>query len=97
MGCSSGNQYYKGDFEPNGTVMAYLVAGCPCVDGNLWDISDKDIDLLTIEFLSSWLESKLENTSTNNVCVHLNKARRVCKMSHLNGLAPVIYGLPVYF
>ena len=27
MGCSSGNQYVMGDFEPYGTVLAYILAG----------------------------------------------------------------------
>jgi len=27
MGCSSGNQYVLGDFEPYGTVLAYIIAG----------------------------------------------------------------------
>jgi len=97
MGCSSGNQYVMGDFEPYGTILAYILAGCPCVVGNLWDVTDRDIDRLTEEFLQSWLNTPDQNQATNNICVHLNKARSTCKMSHLNGSAPVIYGLPVYF
>lgn len=27
MGCSSGSQYVLGDFEPYGTVLAYIIAG----------------------------------------------------------------------
>ena len=27
MGCSSGNQYVMGEFEPHGTVLAYVLAG----------------------------------------------------------------------
>ena len=27
MGCSSGNQYVMGDFEPFGTILAYILAG----------------------------------------------------------------------
>ncbi|CAF0715451.1 unnamed protein product [Brachionus calyciflorus] len=112
MGCSSGNQYVMGDFEPYGTVLAYILAGCPCIVGNLWDVTDRDIDRLTEEFLESWIkdhdemcealsgeENKLSKNSilTNSICVHLNKARKACKMSYLNGSAPIVYGLPVNF
>lgn len=75
--------------------------------GNLWDVTDRDIDRLTEEFLQSWLSSDNQATSNkndknevnlaNNICIHLIKARNACKMSHLNGSAPVIYGLPVSF
>jgi hypothetical protein len=27
MGCSSGNQYVLGEFEPYGTILAYIIAG----------------------------------------------------------------------
>lgn len=55
MGCSSGRltsanvkkevtgesyQYY----EAEGLVCSYLMAGSPCVIGNLWDVTDRDID-----------------------------------------------------
>lgn len=97
-----------GDFEPYGTILAYILGGCPCVVGNLWDVTDRDIDRLTEEFLNSWLTAKQnneesiyndksENDLANSICVHLAKARSACKMSHLNGSAPVIYGLPVSF
>jgi separase len=66
----------------------------PCVVGNLWDVTDRDIDRLTETFLQSWLNKSEKN---QNICEHLIKSRSACKMSHLNGSAPVIYGLPVYF
>jgi separase len=56
MGCSSGRLesinrknsnlieetplYY----EPGGVALSYLCAGAPCVVGNLWDVTDHDID-----------------------------------------------------
>lgn len=99
MGCSSGNQYVLGDFEPYGTILAYIIAGCPCVVGNLWDVTDRDIDRLTEDFLESWLkESDDEKGSKENlICTFLNKSRLACKMTHLNGSAPIVYGLPVNF
>lgn len=104
MGCSSGNQYVLGDFEPYGTVLAYIIAGCPCIVGNLWDVTDRDIDKLTQQFLDSWIEeeeSKDDDATTINfsssICWHLTNARKACRMTYLNGSAPVVYGLPVNF
>jgi separase len=113
MGCSSGNQYVMGDFEPYGTVLAYILAGCPCIVGNLWDVTDRDIDRLTEEFLDSWIKDneqvneETDETKTaqktkkkldnSTICVHLTKARKACKMAYLNGSAPIVYGLPVKF
>lgn len=31
-------------YEPEGIALSYLVAGAPCVVGNLWDVTDHDID-----------------------------------------------------
>ena len=39
-----------------------------------------------------------ENDDSSNICMHLIKARNACKFfSHLNGSAPVIYGMPISF
>ena len=59
MGCSSGklqsvntpkstssssSSYYTMHYEPEGIALSYLLAGAPCVVGNLWDVTDRDID-----------------------------------------------------
>ncbi len=56
MGCSSGklvsiNRKYSNSieetplyYEPEGVALSYLCAGAPCVVGNLWDVTDNDID-----------------------------------------------------
>ena len=56
MGCSSGrlvsvNRKHSKSieqlplhYEPEGIAMSYLCAGAPCVVGNLWDVTDRDID-----------------------------------------------------
>lgn len=56
MGCSSGRlvSVNRKDsetleqlplyFEPEGIALSYLCAGSPCVVGNLWDVTDHDID-----------------------------------------------------
>lgn len=74
----------------------------PCIVGNLWDVTDRDIDRLTEEFLESWikedeLNEKSNDTTYNSICTHLISARKACKMSYLNGSAPIVYGLPINF
>lgn len=103
----------------------------PCIVGNLWDVTDRDIDKLTEEFLQSWINEHESNnnetsstttssssdnsnpsmpsvsssttttTSTSlnpsNICNHLIRARKACKLAYLNGSAPIVYGLPVKF
>lgn len=57
MGCSSGRlvsvnqkkhqqrqQQIPLYYEPEGIALSYLCAGSPCVVGNLWDVTDHDID-----------------------------------------------------
>ncbi|CAG7851277.1 Separase; AltName: Full=Protein EXTRA SPINDLE POLES; Short=AtESP; AltName: Full=Protein RADIALLY SWOLLEN 4 [Serendipita indica DSM 11827] len=43
-GCSSGHMAYAGDFDRSGTPYNYLLAGCPLLVANLWDVTDRDID-----------------------------------------------------
>jgi hypothetical protein len=56
MGCSSGKlesvnrkasaslENFPIYYEPEGITLSYLMAGAPCVVGNLWDVTDHDID-----------------------------------------------------
>lgn len=103
MGCSSGRlNRYTGDAESSGTVFDYLTAGAPAVVANLWDVSDRDIDRLTLAFLTEWLG--LGNTSrecapvgdaqTVNLGIALARARDACRLPFLVGAATVIYGRP---
>ena len=88
MGCSSATY---GEFNQYGIILSYILAGCPCVVGNLWDVQTADMDKFSTEFLKSWLN----DDSTNNICSHLIKAKDVCTFSHLTGSAPVVFGLPL--
>lgn len=54
MGCSSGALTEAGDFEPYGTPMNYMQAGCPAVVATLWDVTDKDIDRFSQTTLEKW-------------------------------------------
>ncbi|CAN6476418.1 unnamed protein product [Victoria cruziana] len=56
MGCSSGCLSYKGSYLPKGVPLSYLIAGCPTVIANLWDVTDKDIDKFSKVLLKDWLE-----------------------------------------
>eukprot|EP00977_Amphora_coffeiformis_P009240 scaffold2102_cov161-Amphora_coffeaeformis.AAC.24 len=100
MGCSSGqlvsvnrrklNSPRKVPllFEPEGLALSYLAAGAPCVIGNLWDVTDRDIDRFAMDLLDRFYGGQDMATS-------LAHARSKCKMKFLNGYAPVYYGIPV--
>jgi len=54
MGCSSGALTDAGEFEPYGTPMNYMHAGCPAMLATLWDVTDKDIDKFSNAVLEKW-------------------------------------------
>ena len=51
MGCSSGALSDEGNFEPRGIPVELLARGAPTVISMLWDITDRDIDRLTLSLL----------------------------------------------
>lgn len=87
IGCSSGRLQSSGIYEATGTALEYLTAGAPSVLGNLWDVTDRDIDRFTDALFQSWAGGE----SLGRAVLH---ARNACKMFHLVGAAPVLYGLP---
>ncbi|KAJ3389091.1 hypothetical protein HDU84_009187 [Entophlyctis sp. JEL0112] len=52
MGCSSGKLKAPGDFDIAGTALNYLMGGSPAVVGNLWDVTDRDIDRFSRKVLT---------------------------------------------
>ncbi|SPQ97087.1 unnamed protein product (mitochondrion) [Plasmodiophora brassicae] len=92
LGCSSGLLRGAGEYEPRGMCLAYLQAGCPVVLGNLWDVTDVDIDRFSQALLHSWLD---EPAADRDLCASVSSARRVCKLKSLVGASPVCYGIPV--
>ncbi|THV00746.1 hypothetical protein K435DRAFT_963900 [Dendrothele bispora CBS 962.96] len=46
-GCSSGALKDMGDFDRVGTPLNYMLAGCPTLVANLWDVTDRDIDMFS--------------------------------------------------
>eukprot|EP01135_Chromosphaera_perkinsii_P012425 Nk52_evm36s2657 gene=Nk52_evmTU36s2657 len=97
MGCSSGRLLEQGEFDAEGIIHKYLGAGSPAVVGNLWDVTDKDID----RFSKALFDEIFKNSSSPDYKLSLSemvvKCRSVCKLKHLVGFAPVVYGMPVYF
>jgi separase len=69
---------------------------------NLWDVTDKDIDRLTksvFDKVGLMETSKESNDSSMKMTVTeaLARSRKECRLSFLNGSAPVCYGIPVRF
>ncbi|CAL8098594.1 unnamed protein product, partial [Calicophoron daubneyi] len=55
LGCSSGKPRWEGRHEPYSSLFNHIIAGCPFVAGLLWDVTDRDVDRFTLQFLSRWL------------------------------------------
>ena len=90
MGCSSGSRKDLGWFEPNGVVDAYALARSPLVVGNLWNVTDKDIDRFTLAVLEDLHRGKTDLLGV------VARNRKVCKLRMLVGAAPVCFGVPWY-
>jgi hypothetical protein len=99
MGCSSGELQSPNQdqasfsprsfhFEPDGLVLRYLLHGAPCIVGNLWDVTDRDIDIFTQTMLRSMFNGEM------SIPESLTSARADCKFRYLTGASPVCYGLP---
>ncbi|XP_038076615.1 uncharacterized protein LOC119744640 [Patiria miniata] len=89
IGCSSGRLHATGNQEASGMVLNYLVAECPCLVANLWDVTDRDIDRFLEQLLRAWLDGG------GSLLDGMAEARQACKLQHLIGCSPVVYGLPV--
>lgn len=103
MGCSSAKlNSARNEFglsESEGIVADYSLAGTPAVLGNLWDVTDRDIDRLTTSLLHRWLRvqiSSTEHASTTHMDLSkaLAGARGACRLPYLVAAATVNYGLP---
>jgi separase len=101
MGCSSGKLRQAGTFGVEGMPLSYVLAGCPALVANLWDVTDKDIDKFSNTLLESWVDGKgstkagtIGETKDRSLPEELPQARKACKFLYLNGAAPVCYGVP---
>ncbi|KAF9120925.1 hypothetical protein BGW39_010986, partial [Mortierella sp. 14UC] len=54
LGCSSGLLRGSGEFDPTGNVMNYMLAGCPTIVANLWDVTDRDLDRFSKALFTLW-------------------------------------------
>ncbi|CAL1698705.1 unnamed protein product [Somion occarium] len=100
-GCSSGALRDMGDFDRVGTPYNYMLAGCPSLVANLWDVTDRDID----KFSQSVFD-KLHMTADEilasktgeeeSIVRAIAQSRDSCKLKYLTGAAPVVYGIPFY-
>ena len=48
----SGQLRSYGVHDPSGAVLGYLISGSPFVVGNLWDVTDKDIDKFSLNCMA---------------------------------------------
>lgn len=98
LGCSSGVLEGEGEYEPWGPPMNYLVAGSPMVVGNMWDVTDRDIDLFGIGVLERCGIIPAQNPGFKKrirMGESVMKGRDECTLKYLNGAAPVVFGLPL--
>jgi len=105
IGCSSGALKREGSFEPDALVLRYLIAGSVGVTTCLWDVTDKDIDGFTLRMLEEMQGAPFPSSSEPNpnpkptpqpksMPAAAAAAREGCKLKHLTGAAPVVYGVP---
>ena len=99
-GCSSGALVRHGDHDPMGASIAYLLSGAPWVIGNLWDVTDRDIDRLSVSCMEKVFDELATGVSSEqcgrlNVSLSLCDSREVCKLKSAVGSAAVMYGYPV--
>ena len=100
FGCSSASLKQCGEYDCYGTALDYLIAGAPCVLGNMWDVTDKDLDKLTKSTLNHFgINEGDDHNEANdrrcNISQSLAMSRDVCKLPYLTGAATVVYGLPI--
>lgn len=103
-GCSSGKLHPQGIHDPSGVSSAYLSSGASFVVGNLWDVTDVDIDKLSMNCMSSLLsfdvhdkansKGRFQDEASDDIGIVLQNARSVCKLKCAVGFSPVIYGIP---
>ncbi|XP_032646980.2 separin-like [Chelonoidis abingdonii] len=92
FGCSSAALAVRGNLEGTGILLKYIMAGCPLVLGNLWDVTDRDIDRYMEALLQSWLKAG----SGAPLLQHVAQSRQAPRLKYLIGAAPIAYGLPVF-
>jgi separase len=93
-GCSSGKLRCRGYHDPTGPILRHLQAGAYFAVGNLWDVTDKDLDKLCTSCMSTAFNTDHNNSELLTIPEALASAREICKMKFAVGAAAVIFGLP---
>ncbi|RHZ83649.1 hypothetical protein Glove_89g107 [Diversispora epigaea] len=98
LGCSSGHLKNGGEFDPSGAALSYMIAGCPALVANLWDVTDKDIDRFSKALFKNWELNPNESKKGRGISLvqAVSKSRNECVLKYLIGSAPVVYGIPCY-
>jgi separase len=65
-GCSSGRLSIQGVHDPAGAVLNYLIGGAPFVVANLWDVTDRDIDRLSVDCMKRVFDSDTATAADNS-------------------------------
>ncbi|KAG7448865.1 uncharacterized protein BT62DRAFT_946578 [Guyanagaster necrorhizus] len=105
-GCSSGFLREMGNFDRVGAPYNYMIAGCPTLVANLWDVTDRDIDKfsqsvfdklrLDRDHVRDWTVQSMMDAERTSIVAAVAQSRDVCKLKYLTGAAPVVYGIPFY-
>ncbi|XP_043221775.1 separin-like [Amphibalanus amphitrite] len=91
FGCSSGQLVQPGPTaDPHGSVLAYLMANCPAILGNLWPVTDNMLDTYSKAVIEQWTDGPGGRSLPEAV-----SAARSSVTSWFMAAAPVVYGLPV--
>lgn len=98
-GCSSGKLPALGAHDAHGSALNYLLGGALFVVGNLWDVTDRDIDKYSINCMKNVLPAVCGTDEVKHarqpLSVGMATSRSVCKLEYAVGCAPVMYGLPI--
>jgi len=82
-------------FSPHYHIVS-LCTDSTTILANLWDVTDKDIDRLSVTLFEEWGLGQIHHKHDLSLSEALTRARNACVMKYLVGCAPVIYGVPVY-
>jgi hypothetical protein len=97
-GCSSVRLKDRGLHEPSGPLLLLLERNSPFVVGNQWDVTDKDIDRLSISCMEDYFGFPKASESCHkknpNLSTCLVNSRKVCKLPFAVGSSPIVYGIP---
>nr|XP_056714274.1 separin [Euleptes europaea] len=91
FGCSSAALAVQGNLEGTGIILKFILAGCPLALGNLWDVTDRDIDRYMAALLKNWLKAG----SGAPLLQYVIQSRQAPRLKYMIGAAPIVYGLPV--